>query len=80
MKSLISFFKSMLSEAEGVISSKRVIGFLGFLCLAVTMIMNSFTDVSVAPSKDLVSAVEFITIGALFGTSLDKIMSKNKSE
>jgi len=42
--------------------------------------MNSFTDVSVAPSKDLVSAVEFITIGALFGTSLDKIMSKNKSE
>ena len=80
MKSLISFFKSMLSEAEGVISSKRVIGFLGFLCLAVTMIMNSFTDVSVAPSKDLVSAVEFITIGVLFGTSLDKIMSKNKSE
>ena len=78
MKSLISFFKSMLSEAEGVISSKRVIGFLGFLCLAVTMIMNSFTDVSVAPSKDLVSAVEFITIGALFGTSLDKIMGKNK--
>jgi hypothetical protein len=78
MKNILSFFKSMLSEAEGVISSKRVIGFLGFLCLAVTMIMNSFTDVSVAPSKDLVSAVEFITIGALFGTSLDKIMGKNK--
>jgi len=78
MKNILSFFKSMLSEAEGVISSKRVIGFLGFLCLAVTMIMNSFTDVSVAPSKDLVSAVEFITIGALFGTSLDKIMGKSK--
>ena len=72
MKNILSFFKSMLSEAEGVISSKRVIGFLGFLVLAVTMIMNSFTDISVAPSKELVEAVEFITIGALFGTSLDK--------
>jgi|TARA_R110000822_G_scaffold301530_1_gene425404 hypothetical protein len=78
MKNILSFFKSMLSEAEGVISSKRVIGFLGFLVLAVTMILNSFTDISVAPSSDLVSAVEFITIGALFGTSLDKIMGKNK--
>jgi len=80
MKNILSFFKSMLSEAEGVISSKRVIGFLGFLCLAITMIMNSFTDLSLAPSKELVEAVEFITIGALFGTSLDKIMGKNKSE
>ena len=78
MKNILSFFKSMLSEAEGVISPKRVIGFLGFLVLAVTMIMNSFTDISVAPSKELVEAVEFITIGALFGTSLDKIMGKNK--
>ena len=66
----------MLSEAEGVISSKRVIGLLGFLTLAITMIMNSFTDMSIAPSKELVEAVEFITIGALFGTSLDKIMGK----
>lgn len=80
MKNILSFFKSMLSEAEGVISSKRVIGFLGFLALSVTMIMNSFTDLSLAPSKELVEAVEFITIGALFGTSLDKIMGKNKSE
>lgn len=76
MKNILSFFKSMLSEAEGVISSKRVIGFLGFLALAVTMIVNSFYDTNIAPSADLVEAVEFITIGALFGTSLDKIMGK----
>jgi len=79
MNKVFSFFKSMLSEAEGVISSKRVIGFLGFLCLAVTMIMNSFTDINIAPSSDLVEAVEFITIGALFGTSLDKIMGKKSN-
>jgi hypothetical protein len=76
MNKLMSFFKSMLSEAEGVISSKRVIGFLGFLSLVITMIMNSFTNMNIAPSADLVEAVEFITIGALFGTSLDKIMGK----
>ena len=35
MKNILSFIKSMLSEAEGVISSKRVIGFLGFLVSAV---------------------------------------------
>jgi hypothetical protein len=76
MNKFLTFMKSMLSEAEGVISSKRVIGFLGFLTLAITMIMNSFTDMNIAPSKELVEAVEFITIGALFGTSLDKIMGK----
>lgn len=76
MDKFLSYMKSMLSETEGVISSKRVIGFLGFLVLAVTMILNSYTDINIAPSKDLVEAVEFITIGALFGTSLDKIMGK----
>lgn len=76
MNKFLTFMKSMLSEAEGVISSKRVIGFLGFLTLSITMIMNSFTDMNIAPSKELVEAVEFITIGALFGTSLDKIMGK----
>jgi uncharacterized membrane protein AbrB (regulator of aidB expression) len=71
-----TFFKQMLSEASGVISSKRVIGFLGFMALAVTMICNSFTTLDIAPAPELVSAVEYITIGALFGTSLDKFMDK----
>ena len=71
-----TFFKQMLSEASGVISSKRVIEFLGFMALAVTMICNSFTTLDIAPAPELVTAVEYITIGALFGTSLDKFMDK----
>ena len=71
-----TFFKQMLSEASGAISSKRVIGFLGFMALAVTMICNSFTSLDIAPAPELVTAVEYITIGALFGTSLDKFMDK----
>ena len=70
------FFGQMLSEASGVVSSKRVIGFLGFLSLAITMIFNSFTSLDIAPAPELVTAVEYITIGALFGTSLDKMMAK----
>lgn len=76
MSKIKSFFISMLSEEPGVISSKRVIGFLGFLVLAITMLVNSFYDENIKPSAELVQAVEFITIGALFGTSLDKIMPK----
>lgn len=66
----------MLSEHPGVISSKRVIGFLGFISLAITMICNSFTTLDIAPSPELVTAVEYITMGALFGTSLDKFVGK----
>ena len=76
MNKIKQFFISMLSEEPGVISSKRVIGFLGFLILAVTMLVNSFYDANIKPSAELVQAVEFITIGALFGTSLDKILPK----
>ena len=76
MNKIKSFFLSMLSEEPGVISSKRVIGFTGFLILAITMVINSFFDANIKPSAELVEAVEFITIGALFGTSLDKILPK----
>jgi uncharacterized membrane protein AbrB (regulator of aidB expression) len=71
-----TFLISMLSEYPGVISSKRVIGFLGFISLAITMICNSFTTLDIAPAPELVTAVEYITIGALFGTSLDKFMER----
>tara|TARA_R110000751_G_C13577008_1_gene459385 strand:+ start:111 stop:344 length:234 start_codon:yes stop_codon:yes gene_type:complete len=71
-----TFVMSMLSESAKI-SSKRVIGFLGFIALTVTMICNSFTALEVAPAPELVTAVEYITIGALFGTSLDKIITTN---
>jgi hypothetical protein len=74
-----TFIMSMLSESTKI-SSKRVIGFLGFIALTVTMVCNSFTTLDIAPALELVTAVEYITIGALFGTSLDKIIPKKASE
>lgn len=63
---------SMLSGNGGSVSSKRVIGFLGFLFLAGTMTANSFSAVEIAPSAELVEAVKYITIAALFGNTLEK--------
>ncbi len=68
----------MLSSASGDVSSKRVIAFLGFLALAVTMIINSQTHEEIKPSAELVSAVEYITIACLFGTSLDNFAAPKK--
>ena len=66
----------MLSSPEGSVSSKRVIGFMGFLFLAGTMTANSFSPVDVAPSPELVEAVKFITAAALFGNTVEKFAGK----
>jgi hypothetical protein len=69
---MIKFLKDMLSSPSGSVSSKRVIGFLGFLFLAGTMTANSFSHVEIAPSMELVEAVKYITIAALFGNTVEK--------
>ena len=66
----------MLSSPEGSVSSKRVIGFMGFVFLAGTMTANSFSPVEVTPSAELVEAVKFITAAALFGNTVEKFAGK----
>lgn len=73
---LPSFITSMLSGGD--ISVKRVIGFMGFLFLAATMTANSFSPKDVAPSEELVEAVKYITIAALFGNTLEKFTGLDK--
>ena len=70
----------MLSSPEGEVSSKRVIGFLGFLILAGTMVANSFLPIEVAPSAELVEAVKFITAAALFGNTVEKFASRSSRD
>jgi hypothetical protein len=70
------FLTNMLSSPEGSVSSKRVIGFMGFVFLAGTMTANSFSPVEVAPSAELVEAVKFITAAALFGNTVEKFAGK----
>lgn len=58
------------------VSSKRVIGVIGALVLFGTMIANSFSPIDIAPSKELVEAVEYITIAMFFGTAVEKFANK----
>jgi len=75
-----AFFKEMLSGDSGAVSTKRVIGFLGFLFLAGTMTANSFSPVEIAPSAELVEAVKYVTIASLFGNTVEKFAFNKKSE
>jgi hypothetical protein len=74
------FLHNMLSGADGSVSTKRVIGFLGFLFLAGTMTANSFSTLDVAPSPELVEAVKYITIAALFGNTVEKFAFGKKTD
>lgn len=75
-----NFLMNMLSGGSGDVSSKRVIGFLGFLFLAGTMTANSFSHADIAPSPELVEAVKYITIAALFGNTVEKFAFSNKGK
>ena len=71
--------KEWVTKLVGVgdeVSSKRVIGVLGALVLFGTMVANSFSAQDIAPSKELVEAVEYITIAMFFGTAIEKFSKK----
>lgn len=78
MKKSANFFQRMLSDSRsGDISSKRVIGVFGFLALTAMMFINALYPKSIAPSHELISAIEYIVIAALFSASVDKFSYKN---
>lgn len=65
----------MLSGIDGLISVKRVIGILGFIILAVAMMITSVSKHQMMPSADLVEAVRDITAVSLFGNVIEKFAS-----
>ena len=65
---LLEMFKGQAGE----ISSKRVVGVIGALVLFGTMVANSFSAEEIAPSAELVAAVEWVTILCLGFTSVEK--------
>ena len=72
MKELL---KELISSSQNV-SSKRVVGIVGFTALLITFFYDVFSGKQLIIDVEIVKAIEYITIGALFGTSLDKIMGK----
>lgn len=82
MKNKKKFWESMLSDSKtDEISSKRVIGFLGFLFLSISMTMSLFIHTGEGPSRELIDAVQYITIASLFGSTIEKFTNyKNNKE
>jgi len=76
MKKILEIFKG----DKGEWSSKRFVGIIGALVLFTTLVLNSFSHIDIAPSKELVEAVEWITILSLGFTSIDKFNGNKKDE
>lgn len=70
--------KKFISEmfGGGDTSIKRVIAFLGFLFIAVTMLLNSYSHESIKPSADLVDAVKIIVLVCIGGNVAEKFLGK----
>ena len=71
---MIKFIKDMFGGGDT--SIKRVIAFLGFLFLAVTMLLNSYTHADIKPSTDLVDAVKVIVLVCIGGNVVEKFLIK----
>lgn len=74
MKKMMEMFKG----DKGEVSSKRVVGIVGALILFTTMVLNVMSPKDIAPSKDLISAVQFVVIACLGFTSIDKFANKDE--
>jgi len=75
MKKILEIFKG----DKGEWSSKRFVGIIGAFVLFGTMAHNSLSPQDVAPSAELVQAVEWVTVLSLGFTSIDKFANR-KSE
>tara|TARA_R110000803_G_scaffold48532_8_gene100888 strand:+ start:2470 stop:2736 length:267 start_codon:yes stop_codon:yes gene_type:complete len=78
MKKILNWFAGLLKDEKGTPSSKRFVGILAGLSLCVTLILNQFSTVDIAPSPILINAVAALAFGALGLASVDKIWG-NKS-
>lgn len=79
----MKFFRSLLSTEKGSLSSTRFVGVVGFLFLAFTMLLNSYSHESIKPADSLVDAVTNIVMLALFvnsGTSVAALLKSAPKE
>ena len=68
------FIKEMFGGGDT--SIKRVIAFLGFLFIAITMLLNSYSHESIKPSDELVDAVKVIVLVCIGGNVVEKFLDK----
>lgn len=62
----------IFKEHNGKWSAKRVVGVCGAFVLFATLLINSIHPVDMSGSKDIINAIEWLTIASLGFTSIDK--------
>lgn len=75
-ETILSNLKGMLSDSSdsAMLSSKRVVSFLAFLCCAVAFFLDQFTSHKVSPV--LFDSMMWIVIGGLGITGIEKFAPK----
>jgi hypothetical protein len=71
-----NFFKSMLSDEKGFISSKRFVGILCAICLCFVMIVSAVSKRTITPPDIIVESLTALSFGCLGLSSVDKIWGK----
>jgi len=66
----MKIMKELFTDSDT--SIKRVMAFIGFILLCVTMFVNSFFDENIKPSKDLVDSVMYVIIFCIGGNVVEK--------
>ena len=66
------FFKSMLSDERGSVSSKRVAGLLSVISLIACLLFK------LTPTTELITAVTTIAVASLGLTTVDKFTKPNE--
>lgn len=80
MKKLLGFFKCMLTDERGSVSSKRVVGLMCSITLCFTLGYSLFAKTNNTISPTLIESVALLAFGCLGLTSLDKFTFSKKSE
>ena len=75
MKKIVNWLSGLLKDEKGTPSSKRFIGIISGLSLCLTLILNQFSSIDVAPSPIIINAVAALAFGALGLASVDKFWS-----
>lgn len=70
----------MLSDGNGIVSSKRVAGMLCTISLCSTLLFSSFSKFANKPSDILIESVTALAFGCLGLTSVEKIWTKKDKQ
>lgn len=68
--------KELLSDENGILSSKRVVALVCVFLLCLIFVLESFSLLEPVEDTSLIDALVYIAMVCLFGTSVEKFTSK----